>query len=152
MRIAIVVLHYKNRNYTLKCLRSIAGMKKAGNDISVIAVDNDAKSLNLSSKEVNIPISVVVTGRNLGFAGGVNAGIKKALADRRCRYVLMLNNDTTVPKDLVHKLLEKPRDIASPVVEFATPAGNKVYDYGGYVNWWTGRTKHKEKSEFRMQN
>src|SRR3989344_429476 len=148
MRIAIVVLHYKNRNYTLKCLRSIAGLKIDGHDINVIVVDNDKEPLNLSSKEVNMPLSVVRTGRNLGFAGGVNAGIKKALTDRKCRYVLVLNNDTTVPKDLVQKLLEKPRDIASPVVEFTAPAGDKVYDYGGYVNWWTGRTKHKEKSEY----
>lgn len=152
MQIAIVVLHYKNRNYTLKCLRSVAKIRKNNHVIRVIAVDNDEKPLNLSLKEVNIPVNVVVTGRNLGFAGGVNAGIKKALAKRNCRYVLILNNDTTVPKDLLPALTKKPRDIASPVVEFTATSGNKVYDYGGCVNWWTGRTKHIEHKTYNPSN
>lgn len=40
---------------------------------------------------------LVRTGGNLGFAGGNNVGIRIALADPRCRYVWLLNNDTVVP-------------------------------------------------------
>jgi len=33
---------------------------------------------------------------NLGFAGGNNVGIRIALADSACRYILLLNNDTEI--------------------------------------------------------
>lgn len=39
--------------------------------------------------------------KNLGFAGGMNAGIKIALTDKNCKYIWCLNNDTVVdPKNM----------------------------------------------------
>lgn len=39
---------------------------------------------------------VIQNGSNLGFAGGNNIGISLALNDLACKYVWLLNNDTTV--------------------------------------------------------
>ena len=38
-------------------------------------------------------------GRNLGFAAGVNIGVRFALANAAVRYVWVLNNDTVVARD-----------------------------------------------------
>lgn len=45
---------------------------------------------------LGVPLLLVRTGRNLGFAGGNNVGIRIALSDPDCRFVWLLNNDTVV--------------------------------------------------------
>jgi len=90
--------------------------------------------------------------KNLGFAGGVNVGIRKALKDG-AEAVLLLNQDTVVEKDFLSPLLENPADIVGPVIKFRR--GSKwIYDLGGRVDWWLGRNKHYEiqNSKFKIQN
>jgi hypothetical protein len=50
-------------------------------------------------------VGIVETGANLGFAGGSNVGIRRALA-RGAEYVLLLNNDTVVPPDFLRPLVQ----------------------------------------------
>jgi GT2 family glycosyltransferase len=55
---------------------------------------------------------LIKVGRNLGFAGGVNAGIRLALANEATEFVWILNNDTVVAPDclsrMVSRLTESP--------------------------------------------
>ncbi|MBK8151169.1 MAG: glycosyltransferase family 2 protein [Acidobacteria bacterium] len=43
--------------------------------------------------------------QNLGFCGGCNVGIRRAL-DEGAGFIMLLNNDTIVPPDLIVKLVE----------------------------------------------
>lgn len=43
-----------------------------------------------------VPLVLIQTGANLGFAGGNNVGLRHALACPDCDYVWLLNNDTVV--------------------------------------------------------
>lgn len=79
---------------------------------------------------------------NLGFAAGVNVGIKLALKNGAER-ILLVNPDVKISPSQLKTLAEYPADIVSPVLKFKRN-GRWVYDFGGKVNWTLGRTYHIE--------
>lgn len=145
MTVYIIILHYRNIKDTLLCLQSIAGLNCDRLSIKVILIVNNSIIKIQKSKLYRKiqSLQIIQNTKNLGFAGGMNVGIREALNDKRTDYILILNNDTIVPADLLTKLLEQPSDITAPVIKFRWE-GKWVYDYGGKVNWWTGRTLHIE--------
>lgn len=158
MTIYIIILHYGDIKDTVTCLDSITKIQKNGNDIKIILVDNGSKfkdhpdSIGTKLKATTKNLILITNKINLGFAGGINIGIKEALKDKDADYILILNNDTILPKNFLEKILNNPSDITSPVIKFKF--GNKwIYDYCGKINWWTGRTKHVERSsKLKIQN
>jgi GT2 family glycosyltransferase len=64
-------------------------------------------------------VHVLETGGNLGYAGGNNAGLRYAL-EHAADYVLLINNDTAAPKDMVDILLAETEADAS--IGMACPA------------------------------
>src|SRR5262249_35890078 len=50
-------------------------------------------------------IAVIETGKNLGYAGGNNAGMRAAIQNG-ADFVFLLNNDTIVDRDVVRHLVE----------------------------------------------
>lgn len=92
--IAIVVLNWNGRDDTLACLSSVG--KIAYPNFRVIVVDNGSADDSVAAIRAAFPdVEIIETGRNLGFAGGNNVGIRRALA-QSADYVLLLNNDTEV--------------------------------------------------------
>jgi GT2 family glycosyltransferase len=55
-------------------------------------------------------LALVVSKKNLGFAGANNLGISLALSDPLCRYIWLLNNDTVVSRDALTALVKKAED------------------------------------------
>ncbi len=148
MKVSIIILHYKYIQDTFDCLRSIGTLKFNQNQIGVLFIDNDEKpTLNDHLSELaklHKNITILIPTKNLGFAKGVNMGLKKALEDKKTEYFLILNNDTELPGNALAKLIQYDADIVSPVLKFRSTQGKWVYDYGGKINWWTGRTTHVE--------
>ena len=73
----------------------------------VIVVDNGSTDGSVEGLRAlgATPIhQIVQAGRNLGFAGGNNLGIRHALA-RGADFILVLNNDTTVDPMLLDELV-----------------------------------------------
>jgi len=92
--IAVVILNWNGRDDTLACLASVA--KIAYPNFRVIVVDNGSADDSVASIRAAFPdVEIIETGKNLGFAGGNNVGIKRAL-ENGADYVLLLNNDTEV--------------------------------------------------------
>ena len=54
-------------------------------------------------------VFLVKAGRNYGFAGGVNIGIRFALANPSLGYVWVLNNDTVVAPDCLSRMQQRVR-------------------------------------------
>ena len=90
-------------------------------------------------------VEVIENGRNLGFPGGNNVGIRESLS-LGAEFVILLNNDTVVDKDFARELLQAAgRD---KTIGMAT---SKIYMYdrpeeiwfaGGDFSTWTGRSRH----------
>lgn len=87
-------------------------------------------------------ISVDNSRHNRGFAGGVNIGIKKALASG-ATHILLVNPDLKITQANIDELLKTQADIVGPVLKFER-FGKTIYDFGGKVNWFLGRPTHWE--------
>lgn len=122
-KLFIIILDYKNKPVFGNCFKSVhlAKVPKSWQK-EILVVDNNKI--------------------NLGFAKGMNKGIKEAMK-KGAEAVLLLNQDTVVEKNFLIPLLTNKADIVSPVIKFRRE-GKRVYDFGGRINWWIGRSKHLE--------
>jgi GT2 family glycosyltransferase len=104
--------------------------------------DDSAKRLRAQYPEVQ----VIETGKNLGFAGGCNLGIRHALAEG-ADYIWLLNNDTTVDSGALRAMVEKAESnsqvgaVGSAIYFMDEPERMQAWG-GGYINWWLGGSGH----------
>jgi GT2 family glycosyltransferase len=135
-RVAVIILHWNRPNDTLACLRSLALSDYP--QLHVILVDNGSAADALTRVRAEAAgITIIENGINLGFAGGNNVGIKRALTER-ADYVLLLNDDTEVAPDLVRRLVETAEadpavGIVGPTIYYFEP-GDTVWSAGGMVD------------------
>lgn len=141
----VVLLVWNNWRDTVGCLNSLQGMG-CGNWRAVI-VDNGSTDDSVQRIRESHPTAMFIeNGRNLGFAGGCNAGIRQAIEDG-ADYVWLLNADTTVEKDalgaMVNRAMQEPTIGAVGSVIYWMDEPSKVQAWGGgYVNFWIGRSRH----------
>jgi GT2 family glycosyltransferase len=93
-----VTLNFGSPDDTFDCVRSL--LATGYPDLRVIVVDNGSSSEDREHLERQIPPGVVLiqSDTNLGFSGGNNLGIRRALADG-AEYVLLINNDAALAAD-----------------------------------------------------
>ena len=110
--VAAVVLSWNGREDTLACLRSLEG-----EDVDVIVVDNASVD---GTAEAVTGAEVIRNDRNLGYAGGMNVGIRRAL-ERGADAVLLLNNDVEVEPGAIGALVAAAGGAGAvcPLVVFA---------------------------------
>jgi GT2 family glycosyltransferase len=97
----VVIPNWNLKSETIECVASV--LTAAGNDdVSIVVVDNGSTdgSLEALAKAFGERITQLQMGQNRGFAGAVNAGISYAL-ERGAVSVLVLNNDTTVDREML---------------------------------------------------
>lgn len=122
----IVILNWKRKSDTLECLKSIQKLSVDGFELNIIVVDNGSSdgSVDAFKKfKSKYPLQIIENDKNLGFAGGNNVGIRRAL-EEKASYVVILNNDTILDKRLITELFgfaEKRKDggAFSPMIYFA---------------------------------
>lgn len=87
----MVTVNYNGTQDTLELLASLS--KASFQELEVIVVDNASKEDPTVRIHQAFPeVQVIRSEKNLGFAGGNNLGIQKALG----KYIMLLNNDTVV--------------------------------------------------------
>jgi GT2 family glycosyltransferase len=103
-RVTAVLLNWRNSDDTLACLQQLRASSYP--ELSVDVVDNssgDGSAARISAAAPGAPL--IESPTNRGFAGGVNQGIRYALA-QGADYVLLLNSDVVAPSDLVTRLVD----------------------------------------------
>lgn len=99
MKVSIVIPNYNGKNFMEPCMKALE--RQTMQDFEVIVVDNASTDGSIEFIEKKYPnIRLLKMEENLGFAGGVNVGIRAA----RAPYVLLLNNDTECFPDFVKRL------------------------------------------------
>ncbi|MBN1263833.1 MAG: glycosyltransferase family 2 protein [Candidatus Pacebacteria bacterium] len=106
MTLSIIIVNFNTREILKKCLASLSpGTTGLKGNWEVIVVDNG--SVDGSVEWLRSWVSgskrrqLILNRKNLGFAGGVNRGIKKA----RGNYILLLNSDIICQKKAISRLV-----------------------------------------------
>lgn len=101
LTISIIIPNWNGVELLKNCLPSI--IKQVFKDFEVIIVDNGSTDESIQYLKTNFPnFKIIKLSKNIGFAGAVNRGIKKALGE----YIILLNNDTEMNKNCLKYLVE----------------------------------------------
>lgn len=110
--LSIIILNYNTRELTLNCLASLAKLNKEA-DFEIILCDNGSTDGSVEAIKNRFPkVTIVENNANLGFAKGNNAARKVA----KGKYILFLNTDTIVYKNVLRKTidyLEEHKDVGA---------------------------------------
>jgi len=130
--ISIITVNYNGLQDTCKLIESVREHVKLAYEL--IIVDNASDQDEARQIKEYYPWVITVRNeKNLGFAGGNNAGIRIS----RGKYLLFLNNDTLVRDDSFHFLIEQLESDSliggvSPKIKFAFSPG--TIQYAGYTS------------------
>lgn len=150
MKIAVIILHFGNPEVTRNCIRSLRKMEKG--KYSLIVVSNTKETYN--QKDFFEKCIVINNKKNLGFARGVNVGIRYALKNN-FDAVCLLNNDTCITKSFLLELSKnfskKSVGIVGPAIHFRKKS-KLLFDVGGKIDRLFLRTSHIEVEKIVKQN
>jgi GT2 family glycosyltransferase len=97
-------------------------------------------------------VSFYSTGKNLGYTGGTNYGIKKAL-EQNPKYILLLNNDTLAEPDFLDRMVDEmeinKKAAASCGMILAEHDKKTIWYAGGKLIHWRGLAVHTKKGKFK---
>lgn len=146
-KVAIIILNWNGKEDTIECLESLRRVKLP--EYRILLIDNASTDGSVELFRQRYPdVELVVNERNLGFAGGNNVGIKKAV-EEGSEYVLLLNNDTVVYPDFLSGLIDLAESrenigfVGPKICFFSDP--DKIWTSGGTVNLFTGRIGDRKK-------
>ncbi len=92
--VAVVILHYGPLYVTLRCLRALDRVRYSRLDVVLVDNAGTGPALAAALRGLRRRPRVLAMPGNAGYTGGVNAGVRAAVA-RGARYVWLLNNDAT---------------------------------------------------------
>jgi GT2 family glycosyltransferase len=134
MNLIAVVLNWNGGDDTLAALASLKG-------VPTICVDNGSTDGSDGAIEERFPnVELMRTGANLGFAGGNNVGIRRALGGD-ADWVLLLNNDAVAEAGLASALDRAARarpDAGLLACKVLSEDGQTVQYAGAGFNKWLG--------------
>lgn len=118
-----VVLNWNDREGTRDCLRSLAALDYP--NLSVVVVDNASADGSIDEFAALDGIDTVRNASNLGFTGGVNAGIRRAM-QRGADYVWLVNSDAVMGPGVLSQLVtaaeqDQKIGLVSPVFHDTEP-------------------------------
>ena len=140
--IAIVVPNWNGAVHLGPCIRSLAAQDY--NDFEIVVVDNGSTDDSidaldaLAAEIAPIPLTVLRNDVNLGFAGGVNRGIRHA-TDAGATAIALFNNDAVADVGWLSALMAVL--VAEPDVAIATGRllmrdGRTVDSTGDFYSVW----------------
>lgn len=156
-KVTVVLLIWNEWHHTSLCLSSLRQLQYPNFD--VVVVDNGSTDDSVARIRETFPwVKLIENGKNLGFAGGCNVGIKYAQQEA-ADFIWLLNNDTTVDPSALGTMVEKaqtnPRIGAVGSVIYFMDEPTRLQCWGGgHVNFWLGRAGYylKEVPEDKIES
>ncbi|MCK5943446.1 MAG: glycosyltransferase [Planctomycetes bacterium] len=119
MRCSVVIPCHNGVALTRSCIESLLAQTERPHEILI--VDNGSSDeTGALGEQFGAPVRVLEQRANLGFAGGVNAGLRAATGE----LLLVLNNDTQAATNLIREL-RRVLDL-SPAIGAVAPVSNHV--------------------------
>lgn len=164
LRILISILNWNKAAVTLQCLDALQQSDWGGANVEILVIDNgssDADYAQLANAAPRANTSIVHLEKNLGFTGGHNISLARAVAENY-DFIWLLNNDAIVTPSTLASLLRAicvdPRcGAVSPVIYSAEGVAHNnawgvTHDWRHRKNMWIGseaesRRLHTEQPE-----
>ncbi|OGH11602.1 MAG: hypothetical protein A3B38_02215 [Candidatus Levybacteria bacterium RIFCSPLOWO2_01_FULL_36_13] len=156
-KVFISLLTFNDNESTLECLESIRKLDRKDIELNVVVIDNASVEPFVSRESLKeFKLKIIRSNQNLGFSGGHNIGIKYSLQNG-ADYIVILNNDTQVDKDLITNMLKAFKSdvgIVVPKIYFAKgfeyhkerysekDKGKIIWYAGGEIDWKNILGKH----------
>ena len=102
-QVSIIILTYNSSGFISNLIKSLISLKE---DIEILVVDNDSSDETVEIAKKIEEVRVYETGKNLGFAKGINFGADKANG----KYLLFINPDSVFENGAISdmtKILEE---------------------------------------------
>lgn len=117
MSVAVIVINFRTPDYTIDCLDSLARVRDEAPGLRVWLVENASGDESLPRLREYLAgpgraewITLLPQEKNLGFAGGNGAALRRVLADPAAPpFVLLLNSDTLVHPGCLRAALDRMR-------------------------------------------
>ncbi len=136
-KVCIIILNWNGKKDTIECLDSVRKIEYL--NFKIILVDNASTDGSVEYIEKQYPeITIIQNKENMGFTGGNNVGIRKAL-QTDAKYFLLLNNDTIVDKNLITECVTEFQKNESVGI-----IGPKVVYYNNPENIWCAGCSYNE--------
>ncbi len=127
-QVTVVIPHIGKSDILYSCLRSLTNESRVPFD--VLIVDNGSDLEESRVAEILPEFQILKPEKNLGFAGGCNAGLRQVSAP----YAILLNNDTEVGADWLAPLvlfMEVHSDVAACQPKILSMRFPGRFDYAG---------------------
>ena len=145
-RVEVVVLNWNGWQDTVSCLASLQLQDYP--NFNLLVVDNGSTDGSADQIKKAMPsVELLQTGANLGFGGGCNEGMRRALA-RGADYIWLINSDSIADSHALSALVQTAdQDLALGSVGsilYEVDAVNRIQLWGGgRVQLWSGRSRHR---------
>lgn len=151
----IITVNFNGAQHTIEMIKSLENINYK--NYKIVVVDNASEMSDYKKLDDIKAYSIVIrSDENLGFAGGNNLGIELAIKSN-AEYILLLNNDTTVDKNFLDRLINSMKqnkaDVVCPKIlnyynkEIINYAGGDIIEYKGAVNIYGVGKKDSDKYE-----
>jgi GT2 family glycosyltransferase len=135
-RVAVVVPNWNGREMLGECLDSLLAQS---HPLTVIVVENGSNDGSLEYLAETYPqVTVIPHSTNLGFAGGVNSGIRLAIADG-FEFVGLFNNDAVASEDWLAELVaaaDANSAVGMVTAKFLSIDGRHLDSTGDFYSSW----------------
>jgi GT2 family glycosyltransferase len=142
--VVIILVNWNGREVTLDCLGSLRAI--AYPNYSTLVVDNASTDRSVEAFRSAFPeVEVLALNENRRFAGGMNAGIRHALAGK-AELLLLMNNDTVADRGFLGPMVDRLRSdttagMVVPKIYYQDPP-DRIWFAGGVISFWTGTMRH----------
>src|SRR5690349_11430217 len=133
--IVVIVPNWNGANELPGCLDSLLSQSLSPH---IIVVDNGSVDGSLEVLAKYPTIEVIQHRKNMGYAGGVNPGFKRAI-ELGAKYVAPFNNDAIADKDWLKHLvghLDSHGEVGIATCKLLNADGTKLDSSGDYYTVW----------------
>ena len=142
IKVTVIVLNFKVKDSAIKCIDSVR--KSTFPTLEIILVDNNSNDGIRDEIYKQNDVLFIQNEDNLGYSGGNNIGIKKAIKSD-AEYIFILNPDTKVDKNCIKNLVEgmekNKAQVAGPKIYFSN--SKKIWYAGGVIDLENVIGKHR---------
>ncbi|HTM77214.1 MAG TPA: glycosyltransferase, partial [Devosia sp.] len=115
--VAVIILNWNKAALTAACVAAVTRMTYQ--PVLILVIDNGSAAGSLGPLEaLEAPFELMRNQANLGFTGGVNTGIRRAL-EAGADYIWLLNNDAVPAADTLATLVSAMQ--ADPHIGMTSP-------------------------------